>query len=234
MPFLVSVLRLAIACRFCRLPVGDAFSFDTVSTCSPLVFVVLCHRLASCPACRSRLVLRADMRFCSAYHSICRHASRSCVSFSVCHVIGVFHSAPFRFARRSFCRAVPCRAVPDNLDEPDEKLDETRSGTREPRRGSRDEGAETRNKTTRREAMAEKVESSYAVSPGAFNYIGAVSPCSSLIPFLFPLSPFRLAFRCLVSPCVPSVPSRFVSCLALFPIPARSLLIGHSEHGAIE
>lgn len=164
------VLRFRSASCHCvpLLPLAHrrCFSFGTVSLCSPLVL--------SCRAFALRLALRADMRFCFASRSMpscvspCRLVLRavyrlvSCVSFSVCPVGGVFHSAPFCLARRSFCRVVPFRAVPDDLDEPNEKLDETRSGTRrKTRRRSRDE-----KRDEGREARAEKVESSYAVSLG--------------------------------------------------------------------
>ena len=213
-----------IACRFCRLPVGDAFSFGTVSTCSPLVlpFRALALRSVFVLPCVPTCV------------SVWRLALSSCVSpcrFVLRAVHRLAHSSRFLFALRAmffFIRhrfallaarfVVSCRSVPDDLDEPDEKLDETQDETMEPRRGTR-RGSEKRDETMGREARAGKVESSYAVFPGAFNHIGAVSPCSSLIPFLFPLSPFRLAFRCLVSPCVPSVPPcracRLVSSRAL-------------------
>lgn len=136
MPFLV----FCSAFPLCVLPLRVAFAaclaggvfirhrFDMLAARSAIPCPRLAFLFSSCLACRHAFLFGV---------SLCHHASRLVVSFCVPFIVslirlvfclpigGVFHLAPFRFARRSFCRAVPCRAVPDDLDEPDEKRDET-------------------------------------------------------------------------------------------------------------
>lgn len=82
MPFLVSVLRFRSASCHCvsllPLVLRAVFLFGTVSLCSPLVLPFRALALRFC----SRLVLRADMRFCFASRSMPSCVS-SCVSSCV-------------------------------------------------------------------------------------------------------------------------------------------------------
>ena len=149
---------LLAACRLAlRLVLGVC-----VSPCMPSVRVVP----RFCPASRSALSLRSSRHAVSCSMpflvSVLRFRSASCHCVPLfCLPVGCdFHEAPFRIARRSLY------AVSNDPDETrrEKRDEEARRGDgmkRRTRRGSRDEEQDER-----REARAEKVESSYAVSLG--------------------------------------------------------------------
>ena len=176
----------------------------------PSRFASRVRRLRFCLVCRPcisscRLVLYAVPRFL-----FCVSALRlaHCVS-----LLPLAHRRCFSFGTVPLCSplvfVVSCRSVPDDLDEPDEKLDETQDETRS---------------ETRCEKRGRRRSRVHMRFPWAFNYIGAVSPCSSLIPFSvssFPVPPCvsvsRIALRS-----VRAVSFRLVPCLVPHPRPFSS------------
>lgn len=228
--FLYSVPRLAlragmrlvlrpvfIACRVMRPDFRMGRRFVLLAACRLALRLVL-------GVCVSALYAALASRFSSRHAVSCsmpflvsvlrfRSASCHCVPLFCLPVGCDFHEAPFRLARRS------SYAMSNDPDETRREVEtmrwnETREARRRARRGTESEGEEER-------------EFLLLV---AFNYIGAVSSCSSLIPFSvssFPVPPCvsvsRIALRSIRS-VLSCVPPRFrlVPCLVPHPRPFSS------------